>query len=195
MIRNRSSWQLTVLATYPQIIGYDQEVYNYFKQQSVLHRLWVFIRALLMDFCFRTHLCGYDLNLTYPQNGIIPDPPLILPTQRSFPGSLDLRFPRGWTFLHELKRRHNLQSRSLVKRDKEIARSVWKREALQSNDTINPWASFYCAAKFFKFLKFLKYGCFLFEMLVDYAINYTFPWSMSLSTLITSEAHETRHHE
>jgi hypothetical protein len=28
--------QLSVLATYPQIIGYDQDVYNYFKEQLVL---------------------------------------------------------------------------------------------------------------------------------------------------------------
>ncbi|KAJ6581912.1 Alpha/Beta hydrolase protein [Mycena capillaripes] len=39
---------LSVLATYPQIIGFDQEVYNYFKEQE--------------------HLCGYDVNLTYPQD-------------------------------------------------------------------------------------------------------------------------------
>jgi len=29
-------FQLSVLATYPQIIGYDQDVYNYFKQQLVV---------------------------------------------------------------------------------------------------------------------------------------------------------------
>ncbi|KAL5492153.1 hypothetical protein ACEPAI_3600 [Sanghuangporus weigelae] len=44
--------QLTAMAiieTYPQLIGYDTEVYEYFREQS--------------------HLCGYDLNLTYPQTG------------------------------------------------------------------------------------------------------------------------------
>ncbi|KAI0764425.1 Alpha/Beta hydrolase protein [Irpex lacteus] len=43
---------LSVIETLPQIIGYDTEVYHYFKTQS--------------------HLCGYDLNLTYPQDGKFP---------------------------------------------------------------------------------------------------------------------------
>ncbi|KAF8917843.1 alpha/beta-hydrolase [Mucidula mucida] len=51
---------LTVIETYPQLIGYDPEVYQYFKEQS--------------------HLCGYDVNLTYPQNGIIPSVELVLPS-------------------------------------------------------------------------------------------------------------------
>ena len=40
---------LQVIATYPQLIGYDPAVYEYFQEQA--------------------HLCGWDLNLTYPQIG------------------------------------------------------------------------------------------------------------------------------
>ncbi|EJD07280.1 alpha/beta-hydrolase [Fomitiporia mediterranea MF3/22] len=40
---------VAIIETYPQLIGYDPEVYDYFVEQS--------------------HLCGFDLNLTYPQTG------------------------------------------------------------------------------------------------------------------------------
>ena len=35
--------QLTVIETYPQLIGYDQQVYEYFKEQSVSLRLFTFV--------------------------------------------------------------------------------------------------------------------------------------------------------
>ncbi|KAF7350011.1 Carboxypeptidase [Mycena venus] len=43
---------ISTIETYPQLINYDPEVYEYFKTQE--------------------HLYGYDLNLTYPQNRHFP---------------------------------------------------------------------------------------------------------------------------
>jgi hypothetical protein len=38
--------QLSVIETFPQLIGYDPEVYNYFKEQYVPHtltiRIWLY---------------------------------------------------------------------------------------------------------------------------------------------------------
>ena len=55
-----------------------------------------------------------------------------------------------------------LSSRDIFDIDKrEQRRKQWKRDLIgRSNGTLDPW-----------------YGCFLFEELYDYAINFTFPWS------------------
>ncbi|KAJ7278049.1 alpha/beta-hydrolase [Mycena rebaudengoi] len=45
---------LTIIQTYPQLINFDSDVFNYFKTQE--------------------HLCDLDMNLTYPQNGPLPTP-------------------------------------------------------------------------------------------------------------------------
>ncbi|KDR80630.1 hypothetical protein GALMADRAFT_240974 [Galerina marginata CBS 339.88] len=133
---------LSVLETYPQIIGYDQDVYNYFKAQ--------------------TAYCGFNINLTYPQNGIIPDVNFIQPTQRDIPFAQRMKSSRK-NFLMELTRRGEEQSRSLVKRDREIEKQAWKRDlSLRTNGTVDPW-----------------YGCFLLDEFIDYALNYTFPWNLT----------------
>ena len=80
------------MKTYPQLIGYDPLVLQYFEEQ------YVSVAALppLLPFFFfppalrkahpssRTHLCGFDINLTYPQHGIIPT---VVPPQSDFPGA------------------------------------------------------------------------------------------------------------
>lgn len=128
--------QVTVVKTWPQVIGYDPEVFEWFQEQN--------------------HLCGYDLNLTYPQ-------------EHKFP---TLKFQGGGGSTHILKRdlytqieeRHNsLKSLGLLKRDndREEARQQWKRDlSLRDNGTIDSW-----------------YGCSLLAEVVDYAVNYTWPWS------------------
>ncbi|KAJ8469599.1 hypothetical protein ONZ45_g16841 [Pleurotus djamor] len=152
---------LSVIETYPQIIGYDTEVYEYFKEQN--------------------HLCGYDVNLTYPQNGIIPSIPVTQPTQREIPYYLQQHSllhtltrrdgsPSSWmsskrAFNQEVERRY-LESgggadTSIRKRDRHAKREAWKRDLTgRANGTIDPW-----------------YGCFLFDEFMDYAKNFTFPWS------------------
>ncbi|KAF8906194.1 Alpha/Beta hydrolase protein [Gymnopilus junonius] len=126
-------------------VSYDQDVYNYFKEQ--------------------TDLCGFNITLTYPQNGIIPDPNFIFPTEQVIPfaerrkGTKDTRK----TFFHKLARRAEEETRSLVKRDREVERRLWKRDlSMRANGTIDPW-----------------YGCFLLDEFVDYAINFTFPWNLT----------------
>jgi carboxypeptidase D len=98
--------------------------------------------AHLMDLAFRTHLCGFDLNLTYPQNGVIPNPPLIFPTQRNLGPIPDTTSRR--TSFHEFTRRADIQSRSAT-RERDIARRAWKEDALRANGTIDPWVSFHPA--------------------------------------------------
>jgi hypothetical protein len=89
----------------------------------------------------RTHLCGFDLNFTYPQNGFIPDPPLIPPSQRTMEFSIMDLTSRRMLF-HEVSRRANLQSRSLGTRDRVLAKRDWKHDALQESGIINPWVCF-----------------------------------------------------
>jgi carboxypeptidase D len=139
-----------VIETFPQLIGYDTAVYQYFKTQH--------------------HLCGYDINLTYPQTG------------GNFP-TLEVYFPeseetpmRGhWlagqnvvtksAFMSALKNQHAKLSAGLSKREEHETREAraveWKRDLTgRLNGTIDTW-----------------YYCELFTELADYALNYTFPWS------------------
>ncbi|KAJ7878005.1 alpha/beta-hydrolase [Mycena olivaceomarginata] len=87
---------LNVIETYPAVIGYDQQVFEFFREQ--------------------THLCGFDLNLTYPQSSHFP-------------------------------------TLNLVRADSEFGAQARKR-----NDRPVLW-------------------CFLLDELVNYAVNFTFPWT------------------
>ncbi|KAJ7574418.1 Alpha/Beta hydrolase protein [Mycena floridula] len=122
---------LNIIETYPQLIGYDTA-------------------------SPRSGLCGYDLNLTYPQNGIIPSVPLLTPIEN--PDII-------WEQRQILKQGNNereLQGNTLTKRDQESAHEIWKRDLSgRANGTIDPW-----------------YGCILLTELIDYAINFTFPWTL-----------------
>ncbi|KAF9454245.1 alpha/beta-hydrolase [Macrolepiota fuliginosa MF-IS2] len=130
---------LTILETYPQIIGYDQEVYKYFKAQS--------------------ELCHYDVNLTYPQSGILPSIPLIEPTQRDLPFMATQL--KHQNFMTELYRRAAEKESQFDKRDL-VRRNASEFLDGRSFDQIDPW-----------------YGCILLWMYIDYAVNYTFPWSLN----------------
>jgi len=134
---------VTVLETFPQIIGYDIEVLKYFQKQN--------------------HLCGYDLNLTYPQHGKLPT--------LSFKGGSGATailaasaFSDKRTFKSLLLNKYRLmQKRGLLKRgrNREEARLKWKRDlSLRANGTIDPY-----------------YGCSLLYEAVEYAVNYTYPWT------------------
>ncbi|KAJ7840852.1 alpha/beta-hydrolase [Mycena olivaceomarginata] len=133
---------LTTIETYPQLINYDPEVYEYFKTQE--------------------HLCGYDLNLTYPQNGHFPtlaDPVFhVGPARLAFQNRLKkstMAFvnPKSTSKLLPLNRREALR--------REERRHEWKRSiAGRPNNTLDPF-----------------YGCFLFEEMWDYAANFSAPWA------------------
>ncbi|KAJ7721117.1 alpha/beta-hydrolase [Mycena metata] len=132
---------LTTIETYPQLIGYDPDVYNYFKTQE--------------------HLCGYDLNLTYPQSGLFPT----LHSGKSSEPADPLAAPA----LKSMTRRQTLQATkekartmSLNKREvlREKRRQEWKRTLTgRPNGTLDPF-----------------YGCHLFQELWDTALNFSSPW-------------------
>ncbi|PAV20228.1 alpha beta-hydrolase [Pyrrhoderma noxium] len=154
---------LSIIETYPQLISYDPEVYNYFKEQ--------------------THLCGYDINLTYPQNGKFA--PVTDPFQFSGPRAQELasRKPR---LLHRnliaiaqgetrpetgIVKRNTLPTRHEIE-DRENRRKAWLHEKKsimekrdlsgRANGSIDPW-----------------YGCFLSSELSDYALNFSMPWNLT----------------
>lgn len=124
-------------------------------------------------------MCGYDLNFTYPQNGIFPtllDPFASVSEDDSVLISIG-RNPsvRSSSLMTSVAERYAARNgnvdfpRTLTKRDLEVReekRLQWKRDLSgRANGTLDPF-----------------YGCFLFDEVLDYASNFTFPWSaLSLS--------------
>ncbi|KAF8516784.1 Alpha/Beta hydrolase protein [Gautieria morchelliformis] len=143
----------SVLETYPQLIGYDPAVLQYFRAQ--------------------THLCGFDLNLTYPQNGILPTvvPPvsdIVGASSQRGSGSMS-RTQRNMLLkrtLRHVERAEQVRKREVGRRTKRSAqaqrhREVLKRDlTLRPNGTIDPF-----------------YGCDTFDEMVDYALNFSAPWA------------------
>ncbi|KAG6866596.1 hypothetical protein C0991_002084 [Blastosporella zonata] len=113
---------VTVLQTYPQLIGYDQDVFKYFEDQA--------------------KLCQYDINLTYPETAVIPPVPLTLPSQRDVPFLLRKTMNRK-AFKTELAKRYALQKRKSSRREQERSRDIWKRDFLAGRQfgVIDPWFS------------------------------------------------------
>ena len=118
-------------------------------------------------------LCGYDLNITYPQhkpfapiNNTIDETDSATPfldprkrlakrkllksmlsTKRAVPDS-------NLAPVDRLKKRNEMKKR-------EEKRQAWKRDLRgRANGTIDPW-----------------YGCFLMSEATDYALNFSMPWS------------------
>ncbi|GJE99868.1 serine carboxypeptidase [Phanerochaete sordida] len=148
---------LSLLQTYPQIIGYDTGVYDYFKQQS--------------------HLCGLDINISYPQTGG-PLPAVNL-TPGTNPASQNQTEPDADadkdTKVVQLPQAPSLRTRGFAdevayrfarrgaaaapKIQRRSAGKSWKDVAANSSG-VNPW-----------------YGCDVWDEMIDYALNYTYPWS------------------
>ncbi|KIM90542.1 hypothetical protein PILCRDRAFT_186958 [Piloderma croceum F 1598] len=128
---------LSVIETYPQLIGYDDEIFAYFKQQE--------------------HLCGFDLNLTYPQDAHFPPLSIIPPTDRQVNDLLAQRKTpfRQQSFIDKAATR-------FVKRSDNSTRCPPKESLIgQGDETINGW-----------------YGCFLYDEMLDYALNCSFPYNL-----------------
>lgn len=116
----------------------------------------------------RSHLCGYDLNLTYPQNGHFPT--LNPPGFSGFAQRTASDRTRKTALLRQaLKVDSHAAPRSLHKRgsfgtpDPQLAKrnEEWKRELSgRPNGTIDPF-----------------YGCDLYDEVIDYAFNFSLPWS------------------
>ncbi|OJT10630.1 Carboxypeptidase sxa2 [Trametes pubescens] len=135
---------VNILETYPAIIGYDQDVFNYFKEQH--------------------HLCGYDLNITYPQNGTFPTLNFTSGQQAALnrAESHTTRTARSWKDIiaNELAKRQRIPGES-ADITRSAKRSEWKRDLSgRPNGTIDTW-----------------YGCDIFGEMTDYAVNFTFPWT------------------
>lgn len=133
-----------------------------------------YFRLYGIDACFditlsaRWHLCGYDLNLTYPQDGHFP--------------SLNPQLPQGATkskvttkqalFAEARARYATLTAESpasLKKRSEEWLKE--KRDLSgRANGTIDSW-----------------YGCLIYEEMIDYALNFSVPWSESHRFVIVNE--------
>ncbi|KAF7799721.1 hypothetical protein EIP86_010963 [Pleurotus ostreatoroseus] len=152
---------LSLIETYPQLIDYDTDVYDYFKNQA--------------------HLCGLDLNVTYPQTGgnfptinitfsaqntnaSNQDPDDDKSDDHKQKDSKDKSKRKNNSFVHEVRARHaerrasGLASQSPEKRHK---RETWKRDLSGlPNNSVDPW-----------------YGCYVWDEIVDYAVNFTYPWS------------------
>ncbi|KAF7334471.1 Alpha/beta-hydrolase [Mycena venus] len=135
---------ITTIETYPQLIGYDPDVYNYFKTQE--------------------HLCGYDLNLTYPQNGHFPTltDPFFGSSIFGPPGGRRARGDLSFKALAKHNGRLSGSQASSDFRKRQLAgREEWKRSlSNRPNGTLDPW-----------------YGCLIYNELLDYAVNFTFPWT------------------
>ncbi|KAG6379588.1 Alpha/Beta hydrolase protein [Boletus reticuloceps] len=139
---------VTVLETYPQIIGYDTQVFEYFQEQSAL--------------------CGYNLILQYPQPEHFPSLNAPVPFSAAYSAEYSTKLTKQ-QFVREVQGRH---VEKLGKRDSEgarqehderlRARDMWKRDlAGRANGTIDP-----------------LYECDLYTEMIDYAVNFTFPWSV-----------------
>lgn len=135
------------------------------------------------DALTRTHLCGYDFNLTYPQKSKFPPVgPTTPPTEggEARVATLASRSPKliRKNLVAIAKGMPNPAS-GLVRREtapeareviaREHARRTWLEEKRiikkrdltgRANGTIDPF-----------------YGCFLSEEIEDYALNFSLPWS------------------
>ncbi|KLO10086.1 alpha/beta-hydrolase [Schizopora paradoxa] len=156
---------LQVIETYPQLIGYDTDVHKYFKEQ--------------------THLCGFDINLTYPQRDGHFAP--LLNTEEDGGGgsararsdpisrkarSKALKSSARRSEMPALPKKISRHMRREMK-EREVRRDAWKKEKRdltgRANGTIDPF-----------------YGCSLMDEVYDYAMNFSFPWDGSPQTEIPS---------
>ncbi|KAI0372398.1 alpha/beta-hydrolase [Pilatotrama ljubarskyi] len=137
---------INILETYPAIIGYDQDVFNYFREQH--------------------HLCGFDLNLIYPQNGTFPTlNPVKGLRQTLGSAGANSQTVTSWKDAmvadYLARRRSGPVSADLGTCERLQRREDWKRDLSgRANGTIDPW-----------------YGCDVFDEMRDYALNFTFPWT------------------
>ncbi|EMD31271.1 hypothetical protein CERSUDRAFT_119819 [Gelatoporia subvermispora B] len=140
---------LNVIETWPQLINYDPDVFNYFKEQD--------------------HLCGYDLNLTYPQQSNFPTLNITLASDPNSPFSVPFQLSEQrrerrkilTSGLNAHTDASDLRARNHLHVTREERREQWKRDLSgRSNGTIDSW-----------------YGCWLYDEMIDYAVNFSFPWS------------------
>lgn len=90
----------------------------------------------------REHLCGFDINLTYPQEGIIPTVNFIDARDRDVPFLERKNYAKRGLVAEITQRYAELDptERDLLARQRE--RGTWKRDlSLRANGTLDPWVS------------------------------------------------------
>ncbi len=130
----------------------------------------------------RSHLCGLDLNLSYPQSGgNFPTINIVSggnqngsstgsdqddDVNKKKNGSTNNGRHSG-SFTSTVAKRHaeRVANGWSPRHEENISkRDTWKRDlGGRSNSSIDPW-----------------YGCFVWDEMVDYAVNFTYPWSRYL---------------
>lgn len=112
----------------------------------------------------RSNLCGYDINLTYPQEGTFPTlnppyPPWGI-ARPSDPSAKKAAFEQV-LFRDQRDRELGFVKRDVQPSEEQIRkREQWKRDMVFRPDGLNQW-----------------YLCAIWEEMVDYAFNFTYPWS------------------
>lgn len=112
----------------------------------------------------RSRLCGYNVDLKYPETQkypVITAPLGELWASLGLP-TAQLRYSTLAKTVQS-RLRTNLAKGPVYreKRKRGLAHREWKRDLSgRANGTIDPW-----------------YGCDLFDYVVDYALNFTYPWS------------------
>ncbi|KAG8796363.1 hypothetical protein FRC16_009729 [Serendipita sp. 398] len=148
---------LSVLQSYPQLIGFEPSVYEYFVEQY--------------------NLCGYNLTLEYPASNPYPRlrDPYVDPGVTSKAESNGEETPpmansrwRGLDALAMIQDTVELYKIPHEKRSEEISyngKRFVKRQQTSPGSVLAPIGTIDS-----------YYGCFLMEQLWDYATNYTAPW-------------------
>ncbi|THH14132.1 hypothetical protein EW146_g6173 [Bondarzewia mesenterica] len=134
---------ISILESFPQLIGFDQDVFKSFQTQA--------------------HLCGFDLNLTYPQQELLPSfQPTVHPSSywSSAPNEAPSALDRRERMRDQLGRRASV----MLEKNSITLRTLRSRQQQSgsklSNGTLNP-----------------SYGCALFDEMIDYAANFSRPWT------------------
>ncbi|KAI0266542.1 alpha/beta-hydrolase [Gloeopeniophorella convolvens] len=131
---------LSIAESFPQLIKFEQSTFAAF--QSKYGSLILFVIAAWLRVSHRSHLCGYDVNLTYPQQSVLPS---IQSADRISP---------VWKSVAARETTDGLLQR------RRYSPLTTKRQSLSLSDALDP-----------------NYGCSLFDELVDYAGNFSFPWT------------------
>lgn len=100
--------------------------------------------------------------MTYPQTGLFPSIKALPPNRPNQTNYSGPRYFSKHNFAANVAARFAVHpDKGLAKRDREAKRLERKRDLTgRANGTIDPW-----------------YGCFLYEQALEYAVNFTFPWS------------------
>lgn len=107
----------------------------------------------LVHLFYRTHLCKYDINLTYPQNELLPSVAVVESSERDVLWEMQQKATSKGLLKTLLAKNQQFSARDeLSTRSREEAHTAWKRDLSgRANGTIDPWV---CTFKPNKLLSF-----------------------------------------